>query len=243
MYFFLVKTGDTALHAAIENNHKNVFDFLVSHGANVNGIERCTSPLQVAAELGKADLVTELLARGAKPDHLDSKRQTALHLAVKSGDIETVKILLRQKMNLKTLDFHSMSCFDYAATLGHYKIMELLLNCKKFVSERILNSALSHAAECGHADVVELLLKNGATLKSSEDCEWYEEVSALHLAARNGHDRVVKTLLDFKADVNARDASSMTPLECAALYAQLSTMKLLIERGAIISSGKIVYNG
>lgn len=181
---------------------------------------------------------------GAKVDHQDSEHRTALHLGVKSGDIETVELLLKQKANRKTLDFYGLSPFDEAAKLGHLKIMELLLNSKNFVrekvmiSERLLNSALNYAAEYGHAIIVQLLLKSGATLKSSGDCEWYEESYVLHMAARKGHDQVITTLLDFKADINAEDSGSMTPLESAAMYAQVSTMKLLIERGASVVRGE-----
>ena len=45
--------------------------------------------------------------------------------------------------------------------------------------------------------------------------------TAIHLGARNGHKDVVKLLLDFNADVNAKNKNGMTPLQMAFSFSNM----------------------
>ena len=69
------------------------------------------------------------------------------------------------------------------------------------------------AAHDGRNDIVKSLLKEGNVDVDSKDEDGW---TALHWAARNGHDDVVQTLLENQATVNAKDNSGSTPLFWAA---------------------------
>jgi ankyrin repeat protein len=55
-------------------------------------------------------------------------------------------------------------------------------------------------------------------------------------AIRNGDVRVIRTLFDNGADVNAHDAEGNTPLILASFYASPECLELLIEKGADVNS-------
>lgn len=85
------------------------------------------------------------------------------------------------------------------------------------------HTALILAIEKGHRDTVELLLENGAS--SSEGLPW---------AAGSGYKDIVKQLLDWGADINARDTYGWTALMTAAHTGHNEIIELLLDYGADI---------
>jgi ankyrin repeat protein len=95
------------------------------------------------------------------------------------------------------------------------------------------------ASHEGHADVVEVLLNKGSNPKLTDK---YGS-TAMHRAASQGRDAVIRALLDHGVDVNLRSGgpgfpvgfNDETPLiEAASRYAE--TVRLLIERGADVNA-------
>ncbi len=110
------------------------------------------------------------------------------------------------------------------------------------------NTALMYAARGGHADIVDLLLRNGADAqiknKQGMDCMEFAELrghaevatllmgAKLLLAIREGEAVRVTQLLDRGADSNHQLMDGWTPLMVAALDDQLEVAKILVNRGA-----------
>ena len=55
-------------------------------------------------------------------------------------------------------------------------------------------------------------------------------------AAQEGHEEILRLLLENGADVNAKDRSKKTALHMAADKGHVSTLKLLLKNGADINS-------
>ncbi|KAJ9137677.1 hypothetical protein NKR23_g9028 [Pleurostoma richardsiae] len=68
------------------------------------------------------------------------------------------------------------------------------------------------------------------------------EMSPLHLAARNGLDEAVVFLLEHEARIDDWDEREWTPLFVAIYYGRVSTVKLLIARGACLAPAGFRYN-
>lgn len=86
-------------------------------------------------------------------------------------------------------------------------------------------TALMHAADAGHGDVVGLLLDAGANpnaLNSAQE-------TALHLAARQGRSDVARLLLATGAEFELRDAEGRTPLFMAIDAQRVEIIELLHE--------------
>ena len=90
---------------------------------------------------------------------------------------------------------------------------------------KVLNHLLAIAAVNGLTVAVGTLLAVGA------ECN-----TALHHAARGGHQATVRLLLDQGAHINARDIAGKTPLHRAAFCGGEATVGLLLDYGADIKA-------
>jgi hypothetical protein len=89
---------------------------------------------------------------------------------------------------------------------------------------RVHHAALRQAAKNGHTDIVRILLKAGANVYTGKD-----KSVALRLAAAAGHADIVRILL--KAGANEH-ATNNEALLCAADNGHAETVKVLLEAGA-----------
>ena len=86
------------------------------------------------------------------------------------------------------------------------------------------NSKLLDAASDGTLDLVNSLILGGADVCAKRA----NGETALHLAARYGHDDVVKSLLESQSEINTRDNDGWTPLYSAVYAGKSSVVELLI---------------
>lgn len=87
------------------------------------------------------------------------------------------------------------------------------------------------AAARGHLPVVQLALKHGCELEST-DCLGH---TPLMSAAQGGHVGVMMLLLKASANVDAQDATRNSPLMLAARHNQLLAARALVRAGANVS--------
>jgi hypothetical protein len=88
-------------------------------------------------------------------------------------------------------------------------------------------TALHVAAHCGCAEMVQLLLQQGADATAKE--AWEE--TPLHFAARTGSVEVCKLLLKFGADIDAINLHNQTPVLVAAVAGMEDACELLLAHG------------
>lgn len=116
---------------------------------------------------------------------------------------------------------------------------------------RKLNAALFDAIKENNTSAVLELLESGANPNAYEAVilRGYEKCrrSLLHVALRATDDRgfgvdvpenisMISALIDFGADVNAKDTNKFTPIRLAAWTGKLETGRLLLDRGADINA-------
>lgn len=87
----------TPLHLAAFHGHKEVVEFLLEHGAEVNARTTAwVTPLHFAAQIGNREVVELLLAHKAKINAVDSKGWTPMNRAQKWGHPEMAEFLKQQ---------------------------------------------------------------------------------------------------------------------------------------------------
>ncbi|KMY85343.1 Ankyrin repeat [Candidatus Paraburkholderia calva] len=148
--------------------------------------------------------------------------------AVKFDDVSSVKKLLAQGADPNTVDNTGTPLLLIAAREKSDKVGQLLADNPKTDLEKLDpagENAMMLAALNGDATFVNLLIAKEAEVNKKG---WMP----LHYAATNGHDDIVKILLDHSAYIDATSPNGTTPLMMAARGGHLSTCKLLLDEGS-----------
>ncbi|CAH0581126.1 unnamed protein product [Chrysodeixis includens] len=226
------RNGRTALHLAAMNGYAHLVKFLIrDHNAMIDVLTlKKQTPLHLAAASGQIEVCKLLLELGANIDATDELGQKPIHAAAQNNYNEVVQLFLQQHPNLvmaTTKDGNT--CAHIAAIQGSVKVIEELMKFDRtgVISARNkLNDStpLQLAAEGGHADVVRVLVRAGASCTD----ENRTGLTAVHLAAQYGHTNV----LDVMRSTNTLRISSkklgLTPLHIAAYYGQAETVRELL---------------
>ena len=250
----LTRIGDhTPLHVASTAGHASVMMVLVEAGADVNASTTTgATPLHFAAASGSRQAVEVLLARNAQPNAREPQwGQTPLLFAAEAGRANVITALLAAgadpRITAKVVNISARSKIDQADSRRRRERMEAL-------QERLANREPAEQAEPAPQPARPSEEKQRSTERQSErgaaaiEVDLQEEpeplgfsdlvgtyggLTALLLAAREGHIEAALALLDGGADINqvsAADKSS--PLLMAAINGHFDLAMLLLERGA-----------
>jgi len=232
----------TPLAWAAEHGHKEVVQLLLTQeGVDVNAenIEG-RAALSLAAERGYVAVVQLLLKQeGVDVNVKDPYGNTPLSWAAAEGHEAIVQLLITQEgVDVNEEDYDGRATLLCAADRGQAAVVQLLLKQEGVdvnAEDNMGRAALSWAAEWGHEAVVQLLLKHeGAAVNAKSDVDAtgskgrpVPEWTPLHFASQNGHETVVRLLLDQGADVNSQATDGMTPSSLAAANNHQGILHLL----------------
>ncbi len=122
------RTPQAARHAAVS---PALADWLARWGFPPDNLharaENGMSPLMLAALKGKADLVDELLALGANPNHVNDDDHHALWFACVHGDADLVSRLIAHGARVDNQNVNGATCAIYAASTGKLEILQRLV--------------------------------------------------------------------------------------------------------------------
>lgn len=146
--------------------------------------------------------------------------------------------ILRDPDNIDVRDAMGRTALEWAAARGDDRavITLLSLGAEPNIMDNKLNTPLTLASNQGHTLCVRLLLEAGA-LANPITPPGVKFGSPLNCAARNATDPLLmKTLLDFNADIEASGVDGITPLLHVARGKPVSFAKLLLDYGADINA-------
>ncbi|CAH2790751.1 MAG: FOG: Ankyrin repeat [uncultured Caballeronia sp.] len=148
--------------------------------------------------------------------------------AVKFDDVSAVKKLLSQGVDPNLVDDTGTPLLVIATREKSDKVGKLLADNPNIDLEKLDSAgenAMMLAALNDDLNFVNMLIAKDAEVNKKG---W----TPLHYAATNGHDDVVRALLDHSAYIDAGSPNGTTPLMMAARGGHLSTVKLLLDEGA-----------
>ncbi|XP_067654247.1 ankyrin repeat domain-containing protein 50-like [Haliotis asinina] len=155
--------GDNALHLACYGGHLETVTLILS--LNVMDInskgQYSRTPVMKAAENGHRDVVEFLVGRGADVSLVDRDGDNVLHLACRSGDVETVKLILSlNAMDVNSRGRYSMTPVMAAARSGHKDVVEFLVGRGADLSlvDKDGSNILHLASRGGDVETVKLIL-------------------------------------------------------------------------------------
>ena len=160
-------------------------------------------------------------------------RKYPLHDAVRAGDLEKVRALLKSNAEFDANDrYGGLPLWD-AAREGHEGALEkaralIRADAGTNVDDHIGRTPLHVAAICGHKDIAEDCLIANSTYVNAQ-CD--KGRTPLHVAAIYGHKDVAELLLAKGADVNAKTKYGYTPLHSAMELGHKDVAELLHQHG------------
>jgi ankyrin repeat protein len=166
-----------------------------------------------AAEGGYGILARQIIGKGASVDARQDGR-TALMIAAELGQEGVLGILLELAADLEAVSGAG-------------------------------ETALMRASRKNQAACASLLLDSGADIHTAIDSSRFisekhlaenDGTTALMIAAKLGHDSIVRLLVERKSDVEAVDSNRETPLMHAARFDQDMIVKTLFENGASLEA-------
>ena len=161
--------------------------------------------------------VKKLLSNGYDFDkwhHKDEESgDSLLHIAVKSGNNEILKLLLEKGLNPLVVDNDNNNPLHLSAKNNNLDMVATLLPYHPFINRpgQYGNTALHFASENNNTKLVTLLLEKGAELEALNN----SKNTPLHLAAGNNDPEAYNLLVDKKAKSNAVNNMGKTPMDIA----------------------------
>ncbi|XP_047951713.1 probable E3 ubiquitin-protein ligase XBOS32 [Salvia hispanica] len=200
------------------------------------------SPLHYSAAQGHHEIVSLLLESGVDINLRNYRGQTALMQACQYGHWEVVQILILFKANIIRADYlNGGTALHLAALNGHSRCIRLLLAdyipsipnfCSILRKKSKNDESVSDFDQGSLQEVISLPADGGIT--------------ALHMAALNGHADTVHLLLDIGASASSatvEDGTTIdligagsTPLHYAACGGSAQCCQLLIAKGASLTA-------
>ncbi|HET9467344.1 MAG TPA: ankyrin repeat domain-containing protein [Vicinamibacterales bacterium] len=242
--------GLTALMMAVTDIEK--VRLLLDRGADVNAVSKRgrTALMLAAASDNSAAIVRLLMARGANAKAVDVMKGTALHQAVRGGDIETIRMMVDAGLGVNDADFAGFTPLMGAAFTGSVAAAKLLIakganvnavsGDGSFQKVKMGTIALGNwtpllaAASSGPPDMIALLLDAGADVNARD----VRGMTPLMLAVATDRQNpaVLRMFIDRKADVNVRSLAGETALDWARKIGNPSIVRLLEGAGAVASA-------
>ncbi|XP_046554286.1 ankyrin repeat domain-containing protein 50-like [Haliotis rubra] len=239
-----VQCGRTAVMLAAENGHKDMVALLVDKEADVSLLDDAgDNILHCACRGGDAELVKYILSQKIiDMNSLGHDKNTPVMVAVECDHKEVVEVHLKYEAKLLLGDKNRDDALHRACYAGQFDVVKYLLSLTSVdINSRGLQkrTPLMVAAEQGHKEVVELLVKHGADLFLRDE----HGDNALHRACYPGRFDVVKYLLSLNSvDINSGGFKKRTPAMSAAVWGQTKVAKLLVKHGADLSLSGIEGN-
>jgi ankyrin repeat protein len=221
--------GFTALMLAAMKAQDQTVDILLAEGAdpNLEALPHGWTALRQAASSGNPKIIKSLLKAGARLDAKDRNGWTPIVIAAMAAKAENVKALSDAGAQLK-MDL------VFASALGQLDQVKTLsgatdINAKNDTGR----TPLVAAAANNQVEVVKFLLSKGANPDSESVARspWGPEtMTALALAAVEGHLGVVKALVEKGADLSKKTPTGWTPLLLAIVYHNLDVVQFLLDK-------------
>ncbi|XP_064189153.1 transient receptor potential cation channel subfamily A member 1b [Anguilla rostrata] len=220
--------GNTPVMMACSSDNCEALCTLLDHGAKMCHQNKLGHfPIHAAAFAGAKKAMECILSKGEEYGHsvevhinyLDKSKSSPLHLAVRGGNIETIKFCISKGARIEQKQCDKSTPLHFACTQGAIEVVKLMISAYNRV-EDIINitdganqTPLHKATIFDHVELVEYLISQGADINHI-DCKGH---TPLLLATSCGAWRSVEALLSRGANIQIKDKAGRNFLHLAVL--------------------------
>ncbi|KAF4162854.1 hypothetical protein CNMCM6936_001486 [Aspergillus lentulus] len=245
-----LREGETALQIAVAAGNSEGVRILLDANAAVNtdpihtgGVTALQEAIQIADSTIRNEIVHLLLRAGANTEGLDYTQYDPLHAAVRQGDLELTRKLLKKGANANVgfCAQASLTLLQQASARGDEDLVRILIGHGADVNGPPCRSggrtALQAAVENGHVSTAKMLLESGAKIKShrAESCG----ISLMEAAAERCDQELVQLFLDREPDIISSDPitkSQVIGLALDSWECDVPLLELLLKGGAAVNN-------
>ncbi|WP_452218475.1 ankyrin repeat domain-containing protein [Lacinutrix undariae] len=201
------KDGVTPFHiVASRNKDLNIINFFLSGKANVNAKDNNgNTPFLNAAKHNDIKVVRELFTKVSDINLVNKKGESAVSLAVADNTSEVVRFLIENKADIAVVDAKGNNIVvPLMASFSAKKTDDFKAKIKLLEAEGV---------------AIDKQQRNGNTL--------------YHLAVAENNLQLIQCIVNYKVDINAKNAEGNTPLLLAAMTAKnTKILEYLLSKGA-----------
>ena len=211
------KHGETALMTACKNGHVDAIELLLSVGANPNIKNNDGQTWIHLTAIGNCsrEVLQVVIAHGGDVNAATNDNITALMLASRTGNVDTINVLLSAGADPNIMDADGYTCLHDAVDVGCTKeTLKAIVGCSANINAANKKGVtpLMQALQIGNINAINLLLNAEADLnivdKDGDTC--------LHRAIRGRCSKeILQSLICYGSNVNATNKSSVTALNLA----------------------------
>jgi len=219
------------LHEAAHQGDLERMEALLAAGADIDARDDLgLTPLFVALDRGRTTAARFLIEKGADLRFRGFRQRTLLHMAARCGNLPIARLLVERGAEVNARDSRGVTPLRLAADAGKTEMIAYLIDQGASARTTDEHGTLLHRfVRQGNAPAVEALLAGGAEVDALDP---HFGRTAIHQAAANGHEAIVRLLLEHGSSTSSRDSLGRTPLDLAHLHANQSVAELLRTHGA-----------
>lgn len=216
---------------AAHGNAVKVQDLVQKYPDKVDIKNQGRTALQVAAHLGRVEVVKILLQANANIDLKDEEGDAALHYAAFGNQAEVVRVLVSHGANADLLNDAKCTALYVAVNKGFTEIVQILCehNCDVNLPDSFDDTPLHYAITADLKSVIEILTEVPNIDFTVQNRQGF---NLLHHAALKGNKLAIKKILARARQlVDAKKEDGFTALHLAALNNHIEVAEILIREG------------
>jgi ankyrin repeat protein len=221
-------TGSTPLLISTMARHSKVVNLLIHHGAKVDTPDlNGWTALHAASMNGMMDILPVLVVHEALLNAVTKDGQTPISLAVHYQHLDVLEFLIDHLSDFDRPRVCELTLTQAVSTSSLSMVQLVHEQCYRSSYSKL--DALLNAVRAGYSDIVQYLLKAGATMFSSP----IKNLQCLTIAIESNRMDLVTMLLDNDTRlVSRRDEQGQTSLIYACRHGNADAIRILLRYGA-----------